>query len=77
MAVFTSTLPDSLLIQLNERAKALAIPKNKLIETALSLYFEHLEKIEYVKSYKKLSDDTDTLLIAEEGMADYFKQLED
>ena len=63
MAVFTSTLPDSLLMQLNERAKALAIPKNKLIETALSLYFEHLEKMDYVKSYKKLSEDVDTLLI--------------
>ncbi len=77
MAVFTSTLPDSLLKQLNERANMLAIPKNKLIETALSLYLEHLEKMDYVKSYKKLSEDEDTLQIAEEGMADYFKQLEE
>ena len=76
MAVFTSTLPDSLLQQLNEKAKALSVPKNKLIETALVLYLEHLEKIEYVKSYKQLASDNDILLLAEEGMADYLKQLE-
>ncbi len=44
MATFTSTLSDHLLQQLNEKAKALSVPKNKLIEIALRLYLEHLEK---------------------------------
>jgi predicted transcriptional regulator len=76
MATFTSTLSDNLLNQLAEKAKALSVPKNKLIETALRLYLEHLEKAEYVKSYKLASEDKDTLLLAEEGMEEYLKQLE-
>jgi predicted transcriptional regulator len=76
MATFTSTLSDNLLQQLAEKAKALSVPKNKLIETALRLYLEHLEKAEYVKSYKLASEDKDTLLLAEEGMEEYLKQLE-
>jgi predicted transcriptional regulator len=76
MATFTSTLPDNLLKLLSEKADALSVPKNRLIENALRLYLEHLEKVEYIKSYKQASQDRDTLLLAEEGMADYLKQLE-
>ena len=77
MATFTSTLPDSLLQMLSEKAKSLSVPKNKLIENALRLYLEHLEKAEYIKSYKQASEDKDLLIIAEEGMEDYLKQLEE
>jgi len=76
MATFTSTLPDRLLHQLAEKAKSLSIPKNKLIEKALRVYLEHLEKAEYIKSYKRAAGDKDTLQMAEEGMADYLKQME-
>lgn len=75
MATYTSTLPDSLMSLLNEKAKELAIPKNKIIEKALQLYLEQVKKAEYIKSYKQLADDTDVLRMAEEGMADYFNQL--
>ena len=75
MATFTSTLPDKLLDLLSRKAKALSLPKNKLIESALTLYLEHLEKAEYIKSYKQASADTDILTIAEEGMEDYLDQL--
>lgn len=75
MATFTSTLPDDLLQLLSEKAKALSLPKNRLMENALRLYLEHLEKAEYVKSYKRASQDTDVLLLAEEGMAGYLDQL--
>lgn len=76
MATFTSTLPDDLLQLLNEKAKALSLPKNRLMENALRLYLEHLEKAEYIKSYKKAANDADILSIAEEGMTDYLNQLE-
>ena len=76
MATFTSTLPDDLLKLLSEKANNLSIPKNKLIETALRLYLEHLEKAEYIKSYKQAGKDKDILLIAEDGMNDYLRQLE-
>lgn len=77
MTTFTSTLPDNLLQLLNKKAKELAIPKNKIIEKALSIYLEHLNKAAYIKSFKEMAEDTDTLSIAEEGMEDYLTQLND
>ncbi len=77
MATFTSTLPNELLQLLSEKAEALSVPKNKLIEKALRLYLTHLEKAEYIKSYKQAAIDQDTLLIAEEGMESYLKQLDE
>ncbi len=76
MAVFTSTLPDDILKQLSKQAKKLAVPKNKIIERALSVYLDQLTKAEYIKSYRQAGSDTDILTMAEEGMEDYFEQLE-
>lgn len=77
MSTFTSTLPDDLLLLLNEKAKQLSLPKNKLIEKALRIYLDQLNRAEYVRSYKQLAEDEDILSIAEEGMTEYFKQLEE
>ena len=77
MATFTSSLPEKLLNQLATTAKELGMPKNKIIEKALGLYLEQLDRTAYLKSYKKMAKDEDILLMAEEGMADYFKQLND
>jgi len=76
MATFTSSLPDDLLKLLSEKANYLAVPKNMLIEKALRLYLEHLERADYIKSYQTATGDKDLVSIAEEGMADYLKQLE-
>ncbi len=75
MTTFTSTLPEHLFSLLSEKAKELNMPKNKLIEKALSIYLAQLNKAEYIKSYQKMADDKDLLSIAEEGMADYLRQL--
>lgn len=77
MATFTSSLPDELLVKLSEMAKELKMPKNKLIEQALELYLTEIEKAQYAKSFRRASKDKDTMLIAEEGMADYFKMLQE
>jgi hypothetical protein len=77
MAIFTSSLPDDLLKQLADKAKELKLPKNKLIEKALSIYLEQLDRAAYTKSYKRAGKDPDMLAMAEEGMADYFQQLQD
>ncbi len=77
MATFTSSLPDSLLEQLSITAKELNLPKNKLIEKALSLYLDQIERAQYVKSFKRANKDQEVLDMAEEGMADYFKMLQD
>ncbi|MDN3724403.1 ribbon-helix-helix domain-containing protein [Aequorivita sp. SDUM287046] len=77
MATFTSSLPDDLLEDLSKMAKELKMPKNKILEKALKIYLEQLDKAAYLKSYRKMANDPDILALAEEGMADYFKQLED
>ena len=77
MATFTSSLPDKLLKDLAQVASDLKLPKNKIIEKALELYLLEIEKAQYAKSFRRAAKDKDTLLIAEEGMADYFKQLND
>lgn len=77
MTTFTSTLPDDLLKELTNAANNLNLPKNKLIEKALRLYLEQLNKAAYIKSYRDMGEDADVLTMAEEGMAAYAKQLAD
>jgi len=75
MITFTSTLPDELLLKLNNMAKRMSMPKNKIIEKALQIYLDQLTRAEYVQSYKQAANDKDLLDLAEEGMEDYLKQL--
>ena len=77
MITFTSTLPDDLMKTLSDKAKLLKLPKNKLIEKALEIYLDQLNKAEYIKSYKNAVNDEDILMMAEEGMVEYFKQIKD
>lgn len=77
MSTFTSSLPDDLLQLLADKAKELSVPKNTLIEKALRIYLEQLNRAAYVKSYKQMTADTDTMTIAEEGMTDYLTQLDE
>lgn len=77
MATFTSTLPEDLLEELSKRAKELKLPKNKLIEKALRIYLEQLERSAYIKSYKRMSKDEDITLMAEEGMIEYLQQIDE
>jgi hypothetical protein len=77
MSTFTSSLPEDLLQALALKAKELSVPKNTLIERALRIYLEQLNRAAYVKSYKQMAADTDLQLLAEEGMADYLSQLEE
>jgi len=75
MSTFTSTLPDDLIQTLRAKAESYSMPMNKLIEKALRIYLDQLNRAEYVKSYKKAADDDDIMAIAEEGMEEYLKQL--
>ena len=52
MKTFTSSLPDKLLKRLDSAAKKLSVPKNRLIEKALEIYLEQLNRAEYIKSFK-------------------------
>ena len=75
MTTFTSTLPEDLIKLLKEKADKFSVPMNKIIERALRIYLDQLNRAEYVKSYKKAADDLDIMNIAEEGMEDYMIQL--
>jgi len=77
MTTFTSTLPEELLAKLDKAAKKLSVPKNRLIEKALRIYLDQITKAEYIKSFKKAEDDENLLDMAEEGMEDYLKQLDE
>lgn len=77
MATFTTTLPNDLLELLSQKAEEYHLAKNKLIEKALRVYLDELTRAEYRKSYKMAAQDEDTLLVAEEGMADYLRQLDE
>lgn len=75
MATFTSSLPDDILQQLAVVASRLNLPKNKLIEKALRIYLEQLDKAAFVKSYQQMAHDKDMLSIAEEGLSEYYKDI--
>ena len=77
MSTFTSSLPEDLLQALALKAKELSVPKNTLIERALRIYLEQLNRAAYLKSYKQMASDTDLQMLAEEGMADFLSQLEE
>ncbi|MFN2261779.1 MAG: ribbon-helix-helix domain-containing protein [Psychroflexus sp.] len=77
MTTFTSSLPDDLLKDLAKTSKELKMPKNKLIEKALELFLDEIQKAKYAKSYKRAANDKDIMAMAEEGMADYYKMLTD
>jgi hypothetical protein len=77
MTTFTSSLPEDLILLLSQKAKELSIPKNKLIEKALRIYLDQLNKAAYIKSYRSMGDDTSVWKVAEEGMEDYLRQLEE
>jgi len=76
MATYTSSLPDKLWAELDQTAKQLKIPKNKLIEKALSFYLEQLDRAEYKASFQRASKDPDMIDMAEEGLKDYVEMLE-
>ncbi len=76
MTTFTSSLPDDILQKLQQAAIKLNLPKNKLIERALIIYLDQLNRAEYVKSYKQAGQDKEIMSIAEEGITEYFKNLE-
>lgn len=77
MTTFTSSLPEELLTRLGEAATRLRLPKNKIIEKALLIYLDQLNRAEYARSFRNAGTDGDILPIAEEGMETYLKQLED
>ena len=77
MATFTSSLPDKLLRELSKTATDLKLPKNKILEKALEYYFDQIKRAKYAESYKRMAKDPDMLAMAEEGLEDYARMLDE
>ena len=77
MVTFTSTLPEDVFKRLNETSGKLAVPKNKIIIKALRISIDHLTRSAYAKSDPQSAEDFDIIEMAEEGMEDYLKQLDE
>jgi metal-responsive CopG/Arc/MetJ family transcriptional regulator len=76
MTTFTSSLPNDLLDNLAVMAKKHNIAKNKIIEKALRIYLDQLNRAEYVRSYKEAGQDIEIMQVAEEGMGYYLEDLD-
>jgi hypothetical protein len=74
-ATYTSTLSTDMMLTLSDYSKKLKMPKNKIIEMALVNYLAELKKQEYINSFQRANQDKEMLEIAEEGMEDYLKML--
>lgn len=77
MGTYTSSLPQDLLDKLDFESKKRGVAKNSLIEKALRIYLDQLNRAEYARSYSKAGKDKEIMAIAEEGMVGYLKDLED
>jgi hypothetical protein len=73
---YTSSLPSDMLDKLDLYAQKFNIPKNRIIEKALLAYFENLKKAEYTYSFQKAAMDSDVIVMAEEGIEEYLKILD-
>lgn len=76
MTTFTSSLPNDLLDNLTIMAKKHKVAKNKIIEKALRIYLDQLNRAEYVRSYKEAGQDVEIMQVAEEGMGYYLEDLD-
>ena len=75
--VYTSTLPQDLLIKLDFYAKKFKTPKNQIIEKALEDYIDKIKEAEYIHSFKKAGTDPEMISMAEQGLEEYLKVLDD
>jgi metal-responsive CopG/Arc/MetJ family transcriptional regulator len=73
MPTYTSTLPEELLLEVSKLSKELKVPKNKLIEKALTIFITEYKRAQYAASFRRASADTNLTSIAEEGMSEYLK----
>ena len=74
---FTSTLPPEVWQALEAYAAKFKVPRNRIMENALLAYFEKLKQAEYTRSFKRAAGDPEMESLAEEGLEDYLKILDE
>jgi hypothetical protein len=74
---YTSSLPADILDLLDDYSVKFKVPKNRIIEDSLKAYFEKLKRAEYAHSFKRASGDPEMMDLAEEGLEDYLKIIDE
>lgn len=72
----TTSLPSEMIARLNEYSRKFGIPKSRILELALSAYFDKIKKAEYIRTFKAAASDEEQYLLAEEGLEEYLKILD-
>ncbi len=75
--IITTSVSSELIERLNDYSKRFKMTKSKMIEQALENYFEKIQRAEYVRSFRNAASDREVINMAEEGLEDYLKILED
>jgi metal-responsive CopG/Arc/MetJ family transcriptional regulator len=73
---FTSTLPIQLMKELNDFAAHQKKNKKEIIVEALENYFLEAKRNEYAESFKRASKHKEQFQVANEGLSDFLKHLQ-
>jgi ribosomal protein L10 len=73
---YTSTLPEDLMLTVNDYSAKYKVSKNKVVEKALRQFFFELKRKEFSEGFKRAAKDPEVVELAEMGMDDYFEMLE-
>lgn len=73
---YSSTLPENLMAELEHYAQKLQLPKNQLIERSVQNYLKQIKRMEYIQSFKRASQENEQLELAEMGLEDFLKSVE-
>jgi predicted transcriptional regulator len=73
----TSSLSPELIARLDNYSRKFKIPKSRILEQALEAYFERIKKADYIRSFRMAAGDSEIVYMAEEGLEDYLKILDE
>ncbi|MEM9885287.1 MAG: CopG family transcriptional regulator [Bacteroidota bacterium] len=73
---YSSTLPKELFEDLEFYSKKMKLPKNQIIERSLQAYIEKIKKAEYAASFRRANKDKAHQTLADTGLEDYLKILD-
>ena len=73
---YTSTLPEDLILSVNEFAAKYKLSKNKVVEKALREFFFEQKRKEFSEGFKRAAKDPEIVELAEMGIEDFFEIIE-
>lgn len=74
---YTSSMPSVVMEELAEYATRKNKKKNEIIADALKAFLKEQRKMEYAESFKRMKNDPEQKALAEAGLGDFLKMIED